>query len=98
VRTTELDRLFPADLADLLRKALPQFERRMPGFVTEEAVLIGVESRTSAPLRILRGEHGESLSHAGLYPAGEGAGYAGGIMSAALDGLNAAENLINHHV
>jgi len=98
VRTTELDRLFPADLADLLRKALPQFERRMPGFVTEEAVLIGVESRTSAPLRILRGEHGESLSHAGLYPAGEGAGYAGGIMSAALDGLHAAENLINHHV
>jgi len=98
VRPAELDRLLPAGLATVLRKALPQFDRRMPGFVTAEAVLIGVESRTSAPLRILRGDDGESLSHAGLYPAGEGSGYAGGIMSAALDGLHAAENLINHHV
>jgi uncharacterized FAD-dependent dehydrogenase len=70
----------------------------MPGFITREAVLIGVESRTSAPLRILRGDNGESLTHAGLYPAGEGAGYAGGIMSAALDGLRAAENLLHNHV
>jgi uncharacterized FAD-dependent dehydrogenase len=63
----------------------------MRGFITNEATLIGVETRTSAPVRILRGETGESLSHAGLYPVGEGAGYAGGIMSAAIDGLRSAQ-------
>ena len=77
-----------------LRRALPHFDRKMRGFVTAEATLIGVESRTSAPLRILRDEAGQSLSHPGLYPAGEGAGYAGGIMSAALDGLRVAENIL----
>jgi uncharacterized FAD-dependent dehydrogenase len=74
---------------DLLR-ALPHFERQMRGFLTREAVLIGVETRTSAPLRITRDAQGESISHRGLYPAGEGAGYAGGIMSAAFDGLRVA--------
>jgi len=61
-------------------------------------VLVGVETRTSSPLRILRGEDGQSLSHPGLYPAGEGAGYAGGIMSAALDGLRTAQRLIHNQV
>jgi hypothetical protein len=65
----------------------------MRGFITGEATLVGVETRTSAPLRILRGENGQSLSHPGLYPTGEGAGYAGGIMSAALDGLKQAEQI-----
>jgi uncharacterized protein len=97
VREADLNLVLPQALADVLRQALPRFERKMPGFITRDAVLIGVESRTSAPLRILRGDNGESLSHAGLYPAGEGAGYAGGIMSAALDGLRAAENLIHNH-
>lgn len=77
-----------------LQSALPQFDRQMKGFMTAEAVLVGVETRTSAPLRILRDDNGESLSHAGLYPAGEGAGYAGGIMSAAFDGIKAAEKII----
>ena len=63
-------------------------------FLTGEAVLVGVETRTSAPVRIVRDEQGVSVSHAGLYPAGEGAGYAGGIMSAALDGLRAAEQIV----
>jgi uncharacterized FAD-dependent dehydrogenase len=98
VREADLNLVLPQTLADVLRQALPGFERKMPGFITREAVLIGVESRTSAPLRILRGDNGESLTHAGLYPAGEGAGYAGGIMSAALDGLRAAENLLHNHV
>ena len=66
----------------------------MRGFLTAEAVLVGVESRTSAPLRIVRNEHGESVSHLGLFPAGEGAGYAGGIMSAALDGLRIADQIV----
>jgi len=61
--------------------------------VTAEASLIGAETRTSAPVRILRNETGESVSLPGLYPAGEGAGYAGGIMSAALDGCKAADNI-----
>lgn len=93
----ELEQILPPALSEALRRALPVFDRKLPGFITADAVLIGVESRTSAPLRILRGDNGESLSHAGLYPAGEGAGYAGGIMSAALDGLRSAENLIHNH-
>ena len=66
----------------------------MPGFITREAVLIGVETRTSAPVRIVRGEDGQSVNTAGLFPCGEGAGYAGGIVSAALDGIRAAQNLV----
>jgi hypothetical protein len=93
VREAELDRVLPPFVVDGLRRALPHFERRMRGFITGEATLTGVETRTSAPLRILRGEDGESVSHPGLYPAGEGAGYAGGIMSAALDGLRVAEQI-----
>jgi uncharacterized FAD-dependent dehydrogenase len=93
VREAELDRVLPPFAVDGLRRALPHFERRMRGFITGEATLTGVETRTSAPLRILRGENGESVSHSGLFPAGEGAGYAGGIMSAALDGLRVAEQI-----
>jgi len=89
----ELDRILPPFVSAGLRQALPHFERRMRGFITAEATLTGVETRTSAPLRILRAEDGQSISHTGLYPAGEGAGYAGGIMSAALDGLRAAEQI-----
>jgi uncharacterized protein len=94
VREADLERVLPAAVSQGLRRALPHFERRMRGFITAEASLTGVETRTSAPLRILRDESGESLSHPGLYPAGEGAGYAGGIMSAALDGLRVAETII----
>ncbi|ABA89255.1 FAD-dependent oxidoreductase, putative [Syntrophotalea carbinolica DSM 2380] len=95
VREAELAEALPAFVTTGLRRALPQFDRRMRGFVTAEASLIGIESRTSAPLRILRDRNGQSVSHAGLFPAGEGAGYAGGIMSAALDGINIAEHIIN---
>jgi uncharacterized protein len=93
VRETELDRVLPSFVVAGLRRALPHFERRMRGIITGEATLTGVETRTSAPLRILRGDNGESVSHPGLFPAGEGAGYAGGIMSAALDGLRVAEQI-----
>ncbi len=91
----DLAQTLPPFVGEGLRRALPQFERRMRGFVTAEATLIGIESRTSAPLRILRGDDGESISHPGLYPMGEGAGYAGGIMSAALDGLKMAEKIVS---
>lgn len=93
VQEAELDRVLPSFVTEGLRKALPHFERRMRGFITAEATLVGIETRTSAPLRILRQEDGQALHHPGLYPVGEGAGYAGGIMSAALDGLKAAEQI-----
>ncbi len=93
----DLSNCLPAFVIDGLRKALPQFNRRMRGFVGPEATLIGVETRTSAPVRILRDGSGESISHPGLFPVGEGAGYAGGIMSAAVDGLKTAKNILQRY-
>ena len=82
-------------LADRLRRAIPEFERRMRGYLTEEAVLVGVESRTSSPVRVPRHpETLESLDIQGLYPTAEGAGYAGGIVSAALDGMRVAKSVV----
>jgi len=79
-----------------IRDALPAFERQIPGFAMADAVLTGVETRTSSPLRIPRGTDFQSVNVAGLYPAGEGAGYAGGIMSAGVDGIEVAEALGLH--
>jgi len=87
----DLSALFSAQIQEALRAGLRGFERRMHGFVTDEALLIGVETRTSAPCRIVRGEDHQSPAIRGLYPAGEGAGYAGGIVSSAVDGLRVAE-------
>ena len=78
---------------DAIREALPAFERQIKGFSRADAVLTGVETRTSSPLRITRGRDHQSLNVRGLYPAGEGAGYAGGIMSAGVDGIEVAESL-----
>jgi uncharacterized FAD-dependent dehydrogenase len=78
---------------DAIREALPAFERQIKGFSLPDAVLTGVETRTSSPLRIPRGKDYQSLNVRGLYPAGEGAGYAGGIMSAGVDGIEVAEAL-----
>lgn len=76
-----------------MREALPAFEKQIPGFSMHDAVLTGVETRTSSPLRITRGNDYQSLNVKGLYPAGEGAGYAGGILSAGVDGIKVAEAL-----
>ena len=83
----------PAAALEAIREALPAFERQIPGFAMADAVLTGVETRTSSPLRITRGKDLQSLNVKGLYPAGEGAGYAGGIMSAGVDGIEVAEAL-----
>jgi uncharacterized FAD-dependent dehydrogenase len=91
VREAELAPLFPAQLAATLREGIRFFDTRMRGFACAEATLVGVESRTSAPLRVVRGDDLQSPSLSGLYPTGEGAGYAGGIMSAALDGIRVAD-------
>jgi uncharacterized FAD-dependent dehydrogenase len=81
----------PGYVLDAIRLALPAFERQIPGFAMADAMLTGVETRTSSPLRITRGRDFQSLNVRGLYPAGEGAGYAGGIMSAGVDGIEVAE-------
>ena len=89
----DLSGCLPAFVVDSLRQALPLFERRIAGFAQDEAVLTGVETRSSSPVRIPRGEDGQS-NLPGLYPCGEGAGYAGGIMSAAVDGIRTAEAVL----
>jgi uncharacterized FAD-dependent dehydrogenase len=89
-----LDRVLPSYIAESLRASLPRLERKIKGFCAEDAVLTGVESRSSSPVRVTRTKEGMSVSTRGLWPCGEGAGYAGGIMSAATDGLNIAEALI----
>ena len=83
----------PEYCLDAIREALPAFERQIKGFSLADAVLTGVETRTSSPLRVTRGRDYQSLNVRGLYPAGEGAGYAGGIMSAGVDGIEVAEAL-----
>ncbi|MCE3272013.1 MAG: hypothetical protein K0S57_2410 [Ramlibacter sp.] len=83
----------PVYVLDAIREALPAFERQIAGFSMPDAVLTGVETRTSSPLRITRNRAHESLNVRGLYPAGEGAGYAGGIMSAGVDGIEVAESV-----
>jgi uncharacterized FAD-dependent dehydrogenase len=89
------DDLLPDPLADALRAAATgAFERSMPGFVGDDAILHGVETRTSAPLRVVRNAECESVSLRNLYPCGEGAGYAGGIVSAAVDGLRVARAVL----
>ncbi|KAG2239952.1 hypothetical protein Bca4012_015455 [Brassica carinata] len=88
VKSGNLHELFPAHITDSLRQSLSMFEKELPGFISEEALLHGVETRTSSPVRIPRSnETYESTSLKGLYPVGEGAGYAGGIVSAAVDGM-----------
>jgi uncharacterized FAD-dependent dehydrogenase len=93
VRGADLREVLPPFVGAALKQGLETFGRKMPGFITEEATLIGVETRTSSPVRILRGEDGQSATVGGLFPCGEGAGYAGGIISSALDGVRAAERL-----
>ncbi|HEY8355828.1 MAG TPA: hypothetical protein VIL30_00095, partial [Ramlibacter sp.] len=83
----------PDYVLDAIREALPAFERQIAGFSMPDAVLTGVETRTSSPLRITRDRQHQSLNVRGLYPAGEGAGYAGGIMSAGVDGIEVAESV-----
>ena len=90
VRWGQLDPCLPGYVTDTLRQALPLMDRKLHGFAAPDAVLTGVETRSSSPVRILRDETFQSALR-GLYPCGEGAGYAGGIVSAAVDGIRVAE-------
>lgn len=91
VRPTDLAAIMPDYVVEAMREALPVFGRKIPRYDDPEAVLTGVETRTSAPIRITRGADFQSLNVQGLFPAGEGAGYAGGILSAGVDGIKVAE-------
>ncbi|WP_374088283.1 NAD(P)/FAD-dependent oxidoreductase [Methylomicrobium lacus] len=91
VHLCDLSTALPAYAIEAFREALPAFDKKIPGFAMADAVLTGVETRTSSPVRIKRNEHYQSINTRGLFPAGEGAGYAGGIMSAAIDGIEVAE-------
>ncbi len=90
----DLTECLPGFVTDAIKEALPKFDYKINGFAREDAVLTGIETRTSAPVRIDRNDKLQSISLEGLYPAGEGAGYAGGIISAAVDGLKVAENIM----
>ena len=91
VRLGDLSNCLPDYAIDAIREALPAFDRQIRGFAMADALLTGVETRTSSPVRIKRGDDCQSLNTRGLYPGGEGAGYAGGILSAAVDGIKLAE-------
>ncbi|MDP2241596.1 MAG: NAD(P)/FAD-dependent oxidoreductase [Burkholderiales bacterium] len=91
VRLTDLSSCLPDYVTVALREALPAFDKQIRGFAMHDAVLTGVETRTSSPVRVKRNDDFQSLNTRGLFPAGEGAGYAGGILSAAVDGIKVAE-------
>ncbi len=92
----ELKKCLPNFITEYLKEGLLDFEKKMPGFALGDGILTGVEMRTSAPVRIVRNEELESVNLSGLYPAGEGAGYAGGIVSAAVDGIRCALAVIEN--
>jgi uncharacterized protein len=91
VQLGDLSQSLPEYAIAAIREALPAFDKQIQGFAIPDAVLTGVETRTSSPIRITRKADGQSVNTAGLYPAGEGAGYAGGILSAGIDGIKVAE-------
>ena len=91
VTLTDLSTALPDYVIAAIREALPAFEKQIKGYSMNDAILTGVETRTSTPVRIKRNEHYQSMNTVGLFPAGEGAGYAGGILSAAVDGIEVAE-------
>ena len=91
VNLTDLAPSLPPYAIAAIREAIPAFDRQIRGFAMHDAIFTGVETRTSSPLRITRGADFQSLNVKGLYPAGEGASYAGGILSAGVDGIEVAE-------
>lgn len=93
VQLGDLSTSLPSYIIEAIREALPIFDKQIPGFVMADAILTGVETRSSSPIRIMRGKDFQSVNITGLYPAGEGAGYSGGILSSAVDGIKVAEAL-----
>lgn len=99
VQSTDLHQVLPNNISMILSKALPKFGARIRGFYSNEGIMVGVESRTSAPVRIPRDPRTfQHVQIKGLYPCGEGAGYAGGIVSAAIDGMNCAQAILKNKI
>lgn len=98
IRMTDLAECLPHFVLEAMREALPVFGRQIAGYDHPDVLMTGVETRTSSPIRITRGQDFQSLNVAGLFPAGEGAGYAGGILSAAVDGIKVAEAVAASYV
>ena len=98
VKLGQLADVLPDYAVTAMREALPVFGRKIKGYDMPDAVMTGVETRTSSPLKIPRGDDFQSINTLGLYPAGEGASYAGGILSAGVDGIKVAEALAHHIV
>ena len=92
VTYTDLNKILPKFICDTMKEALLCFDKKMKGFASSDAILTGVETRSSSPVRIIRNERGEA-NISGVYPIGEGCGYAGGIMSSAADGIKCAEKI-----
>ena len=90
----ELKNCLPEYVIEALKEGIKNFDKKIKGYASEDAVLTGIETRTSAPVRIHRDKTLESINVCGLYPTGEGAGFAGGIISAAVDGIKVAEHII----
>jgi uncharacterized FAD-dependent dehydrogenase len=97
IRLYDMFRCLPGYVCETIRLAIPAFGRKLNGFDMPDAVLTGVETRSSSPVRMLRNSDFMSTTVSGLYPAGEGAGYAGGIMSSAVDGIRVAEAVISRY-
>ena len=94
VTLARVDTLFPEYITNTLKRGILAFDKKLSGFAVPDAVISAVETRTSAPVRVLRGDDMTAIGHSLVYPCGEGAGYAGGITSAALDGLRVALAII----
>jgi uncharacterized FAD-dependent dehydrogenase len=91
IHLTDISKALPDFAVEAIREAIPAFDRKIKGFASEDALLTGVETRTSSPVCIKRGKDYQSINLKGFFPAGEGAGYAGGILSAGIDGIKVAE-------
>ena len=96
VTECDMTQLFPQQIKDCLKEAMPALDRKLHGFAAADSIITGVETRTSSPVRILRGENFQS-NVKGIFPCGEGAGYAGGIMSAAVDGVRVAQQICREY-
>ncbi|WP_043886418.1 FAD-dependent protein, partial [Vibrio sp. 16] len=93
IHLTDISKALPDFAIEAIREAIPAFDKKIKGFASADALLTGVETRTSSPVCIKRGKDFQSVNLKGFYPAGEGAGYAGGILSAGIDGIKVAEAL-----
>lgn len=94
-KLTDLNSIYPESINEAIKEAIINLDKRLNGFSLEDGVLTGVETRSSSPIRILRNkENYQSINTKGLYPIGEGAGYSGGIMSSAVDGIMAVEKIV----